>query len=1267
MGFSFSETRDKDVCLLALENQNQWKYKLRIDLNEETPVNDFQVLLKFNTTLFNYSIADENGDDIRFMESGSVDFLPYWIEKWNDDGDSSIWINVETAGTKTLIMLFGNNEAESISNGDDTFIFFDDFNDGIYTDKWDIFGANGTYEESGGLIHIDGNWIGPGLGFGSLRAKKTIQAPFVVEWSARLNSGLVTTLSFANSSALFDAQIVNNRFDIRSAYDLGGPWPGKTLNCGINNGSMFHFRGTACNNTWKLERGMNLEEIYRSDTLTMDATIGNQSYEMVMIAHELQSSKSSWDFVRVRKHSDHNITATIVYNDFIENWRYSNNISLSNSTDVDQYQVLLEFNDNNFNYSRARNLGQDIRFYDHEMNKLPYWIEKWNDLGNTKIWIKVRNTGTTNITMYYGNQDASSQTNGSETFEFFDDFNDGIYTDKWYPENPSSLGKYEEQNGSLTLTAKWQTPGAGDAILKSYNSFQSPFISEWKYKIVSGNDVGIQFIENDTYPPNFVASANMGFYGDTWFLHGHEDFGGPWPGTTVNCGPSDFNWHEWRGIASNNSWHVYRGDELDQWDRDDWLNFTPNINNRTFHLRIFSQELLSTVGEWDFIRIRKYSDKNVEATLNETIITPIEPDPIVGGFFDGFESYLPDTYPNSWVKDANAHDLTNNYLDNDIAYNGSQSLKLFGQIGASWASISYHDLNCSSPYNIEMAIRNGNESIYGAHPHRGGFGIRSGTSWTNPERVIVYNHGNGTVTSGTGLYLGKYSVNVWYKWRIYYEILNATHVKIVYWVNDTYLNTEVSQLRPSELSMSNLQIWAQEGSVWYDDIRVTPGLVSFSNIKPTAEAGGPYYSKLGASIVFNGSKSFDLDDEKIFYRWDFDNDDIWDTEYSTNSTVSHNWESEYCGELKLEVYDGSEASIDTAVVSISNDVLIFLVNSKNEPIEGGVVSYYNKGWQSIGTTNTSGQLRASISSGSFSFRMNYLGGIKTIIQDIESDNGVIFKTVNVSIELKDSNDQYLSHGTAKFYAGGWKTIGETQDGIVSIELLPKSYTFRMIYLGGIVNIAQDVGSHKVVCFHTINVTIELKDSSDNYLDNGYVKFYSSGWKDIGHTSNGTVSIELLPKSYTFRMVYLDSAIDEVQNIVTDHCLTFQTNCVTVEARDHEGNLFDTSEIKFYSKGWKTIGNTYNGSISIELLSKSYTFRMSYLGTSDSITQNTMNNSTVVFRTGSVSSNSCTQYYAKGWKTFTNGLNLLPGTYTFRYSDGTTEQHSILAGVINNID
>jgi len=60
------------------------------------------------------------------------------------------------------------------------------------------------------------------------------------------------------------------------------------------------------------------------------------------------------------------------------NWKYQRAISLSPATPEADYQVKVELNETNFNYSKAKADGDDLRFYQTNGTKLNYWIESWD-------------------------------------------------------------------------------------------------------------------------------------------------------------------------------------------------------------------------------------------------------------------------------------------------------------------------------------------------------------------------------------------------------------------------------------------------------------------------------------------------------------------------------------------------------------------------------------------------------------------------------------------------------------------------------------------------------------------------------------------------------------------------------------------------------------------------------------------------------------------------------------------------------------------------
>ena len=105
---------------------SEWSCKTSVTLESIIPVDDYQVKIELDPSFFDYSKSNLDGSDIRFVDSiGNK--LSYWIEDWNPEGISIIWVKILYAGTSTIDIYYGNPEAESESNGDETFVFFDDF------------------------------------------------------------------------------------------------------------------------------------------------------------------------------------------------------------------------------------------------------------------------------------------------------------------------------------------------------------------------------------------------------------------------------------------------------------------------------------------------------------------------------------------------------------------------------------------------------------------------------------------------------------------------------------------------------------------------------------------------------------------------------------------------------------------------------------------------------------------------------------------------------------------------------------------------------------------------------------------------------------------------------------------------------------------------------------------------------------------------------------------------------------------------------------
>lgn len=127
-------------------NDRDYRIPISID-NSAGPSDlyDFQVLIELTDTNFDHSLAKPDGSDIGFVDgNGNEVNLDFWIEQWYpyDTHKSRIWVEVPLIsawGIKTIYMYYGSSSASSDSNGEKTFLFFDDFNlpiNEINSDKW---------------------------------------------------------------------------------------------------------------------------------------------------------------------------------------------------------------------------------------------------------------------------------------------------------------------------------------------------------------------------------------------------------------------------------------------------------------------------------------------------------------------------------------------------------------------------------------------------------------------------------------------------------------------------------------------------------------------------------------------------------------------------------------------------------------------------------------------------------------------------------------------------------------------------------------------------------------------------------------------------------------------------------------------------------------------------------------------------------------------------------------------------------------------------
>jgi len=250
----------------------------------------------------------------------------------------------------------------------------------------------------------------------------------------------------------------------------------------------------------------------------------------------------------------------------------------------------------------------DLRFIDDDQTtNLPYYIESKTDGSSAVVWVKIKDpiTATPQIVyMYYGNPSASSESNGDNTFLFFDDCNDGVWNNKWTADGAS----ISESGGILDVA--YGGNYAGGAI--SINTINGqPIIAEFRIRRVpSGDSVYFRFDSISTN--DFVRDGDE--YDNGYGYNGHQITKG---GDNFGSGASDLSsgtteWRTYRAILNNTSFTSSRGVDLNNLGETKNLTLNTSFNNYVYKARL-NRKWNENI-QMDWVQVRKYASP--EPTVN---------------------------------------------------------------------------------------------------------------------------------------------------------------------------------------------------------------------------------------------------------------------------------------------------------------------------------------------------------------------------------------------------------------------------------------------------------------------------------------------------------------------------------------------------------------------------------------------------------------------------------------------------------------------------
>ena len=245
-------------------------------------------------------------------------------------------------------------------------------------------------------------------------------------------------------------------------------------------------------------------------------------------------------------------------------------------------------------WNKVQTDGKDIRVFDETSSQNYFWVEKF-DYANRKaiIWVRL-NAGQEEVNIAYGNDNCitSKYNNGDMTFEFFDDFNDGVVdAGKWVK---VGNGTVKEENGYLEII------GPGDVEtnmvhLFTTKTFTTPCIVETKVMLVSGYTNLFFFAQSQAYQTS-NNTFNLQFYpSDFRFAVVKDGFWSleyePSIGKTIYANI----WYRWQTILKSDK-HITRLDDCAP------VSWTPTQSWTSGYMALKAWKYDHCRHDWFFIR-----------------------------------------------------------------------------------------------------------------------------------------------------------------------------------------------------------------------------------------------------------------------------------------------------------------------------------------------------------------------------------------------------------------------------------------------------------------------------------------------------------------------------------------------------------------------------------------------------------------------------------------------------------------------------------------
>ncbi|MCB0844911.1 MAG: DUF2341 domain-containing protein [Bacteroidetes bacterium] len=218
-----------------------WYRPLTVYNSGTDAVIDASIPFDLNTSIWvGENKLQADGSDLRITDE-SCNPIPFFMDSAANATGNVIWIKLPSIPANDSVKLqlyYGKDSVESVTNGEDVFLFYDDFSaDSVNPDKWEAIGGYTNFKVVDSIFQYSSNGMLPGPRFKFARTKMSFDETVFFDFRSRISNSngfgfssadsTLTRFIFRQSVFGFDTlnQVAYSKDTVSNGYQVNGLFP----------------------------------------------------------------------------------------------------------------------------------------------------------------------------------------------------------------------------------------------------------------------------------------------------------------------------------------------------------------------------------------------------------------------------------------------------------------------------------------------------------------------------------------------------------------------------------------------------------------------------------------------------------------------------------------------------------------------------------------------------------------------------------------------------------------------------------------------------------------------------------------------------------------------------------------------------------------------------------------------------------------------------------------------------------------------------------